>query len=192
MIPRADTEISVETALSLLKETVEPKIADFCSGTGAIALALANNLPKCEILALELYDKAYGYLCENIAALDKNGFVKPIKADVLGEFDIGDKFDLIISNPPYITCDEMKELSAEVKCEPETALFGGDDGLKFYRGITAKAKNLLKPGGWLVFEAGWKQYPNIAEIMRQNGFEQIASAKDLGNIDRCVYGKLKK
>lgn len=191
LIPRADTEISVETALELLKDTNCPVIADFCAGSGAISLAIAANLSDCRVYAVELFDEAYRYLEENIDALDNNHRVTAIKADVLNDIN-GDMFgvlDMIVSNPPYITGDEMKELSDEVKHEPHTALFGGDDGLLFYRSISHTAKNILKPGGWLVFEAGWKQAQDIMEIMRRNGFTDISAAKDMGGIDRCIYGR---
>lgn len=190
LIPRADTEISVETALELVKDNAKPKIADFCAGSGAIALAMASQLKDCEIYAVELFDEAYGYLTQNIAQLDKNNFVKAVKADVLGDISaLPNGLDIIVSNPPYITADEMKELSDEVRCEPETALFGGDDGLKFYRAIAESAKILLNDGGWLVFEAGWKQAQDIKNIIEQNGFTDISSAYDMGGIERCIYGR---
>ena len=123
LIPRADTEISLETALELIKYKSSPRIADFCAGSGAVALALASQLSDCEIYAVELFDAAYSYLSQNIVMLDKNNFVKAVKADVLGDISqLPQNLDMIVSNPPYITADEMKELSDEVKCEPETAV----------------------------------------------------------------------
>jgi len=191
LIPRADTEISVETALGLLEGIRCPQIADFCAGSGAIALAMASNLSDCKVFAVELFDEAYHYLEENIKALDNKSCVTALKADVFN--DIGtDSFahlDMIVSNPPYITGEEMQELSTEVRHEPHTALFGGDDGLLFYRSISKTAKDILKPGGWLVFEAGWKQAGDIMEIMRRNGFTELAAAKDMDGIDRCIYGR---
>jgi len=190
LIPRADTEISVETALELLKGKAKPRIADFCAGSGAIALAMANQLPDCEIYAVELFDAAFDYLNQNISALDKNNRVKAVKADVLGNISaLPGGLDMIVSNPPYITADEMKELSDEVKCEPETALFGGDDGLIFYRSISKSAQTLLNNGGWLVFEGGWKQAQEIKNILKLNGFTDISSAFDAGGIERCIYGR---
>ena len=190
LIPRADTEISVETALELIKDKSSPRIADFCAGSGAIALAIASQLSDCEIYAVELFDAAYSYLSQNIVMLDKNKFVKAVKADVLGDISqLPQNLDMIVSNPPYITADEMKELSDEVKCEPETALFGGDDGLKFYRAIAKSAKTLLNNGDWLVFEGGWKQAQDIKNILKQNGFTDISSAYDMGGIERCIYGR---
>ena len=191
LIPRADTEISVETALQLLNGVKCPKIADFCSGSGAIALAIASNLAECNVFAVEWFNGAFGYLAENIKTLDKKNHVTAIKADVLD--NIADKLpaslDMIVSNPPYITKNEMEELSVEVKHEPESALFGGDDGLVFYHSISRSAKDILKPGGWLVFEAGWKQADDIIDIMRLNGFTELSAAKDMNGIDRCIYGR---
>lgn len=191
LIPRADTEITVETALAKLNGRKNALVADFCSGTGAIALAIAENHADCKVFALELFDEAYSYLCRNIADLDMGERVTPVKADVLGDLDgvLPERLDMIVSNPPYITADEMKELSVQVRHEPQTALFGGEDGLKFYRSITKTAAKTLKNGGWLLFEGGYKQANDIAEIMRQNGFDSIFSAKDMAGINRCICGQ---
>ncbi|MBP1577923.1 MAG: peptide chain release factor N(5)-glutamine methyltransferase [Oscillospiraceae bacterium] len=191
LIPRADTEISVETALSKLNGRKNALVADFCSGTGAIALAIAKNYADCKVFAVELFDEAYSYLCRNISELDMAERVTPVKADVLGDLSgvLPDELDVIVSNPPYITADEMKELSVQVKHEPQTALFGGDDGLKFYRAIAKSAAEMLKKGGWLIFEGGYKQANDIAEIMRQNGFDNIFANKDIAGINRCICGQ---
>ena len=177
--------------MKLLKGINCPRIADFCAGSGAISLAMAANTADCKIYAVELFDEAFGYLTENIKSLDKKGCVTALKADVLTDIgtDSFEHLDMIVSNPPYITGEEMQKLSVEVKHEPHTALFGGEDGLVFYRSISETAKDILKPGGWLVFEAGWKQAADIMEIMRRNGFTELSAAKDMGGIDRCIYGR---
>lgn len=189
LIPRADTEISVETALGLLKKSPCPKVADFCSGSGAIALAIAKSILDSEVWAVELSPDAMRFLQENIGQLGLKDRVKPVLADVLGdiEFCFPEKLDMIISNPPYITNAEMKELPPQVRCEPSLALFGGDDGLDFYRSISRSAFRLLKQGGALVFEVGFRQADEVFKIMEQNGFSQIGYAQDLCKINRCVY-----
>lgn len=191
LIPRADTEITVETALEKLKVSRNAVIADLCSGTGAIALAIAANCTDCSVFAVELFDEAYTYLCNNISELDMQSRVKPVKADVLADMSdvLPPKLDMIVSNPPYITAQEMTELSVQVRHEPQTALFGGDDGLKFYRSITQTAAKMLKNGGWLLFEGGFRQANDIAEIMRKNGFDNISANKDMAGIDRCICGQ---
>lgn len=190
LIPRADTEITVETALTKLKGRRNAKIADLCSGTGAIALAIAENCKDCEVFAVELYDEAYSYLCENITEL-KQDRVKAVKADVFGDLSgvLPNELDMIVSNPPYITADEMNELSVQVKHEPETALFGGEDGLDYYRSIAETAARLLKKGGCLLFEGGYRQANDIAEIMRKSGFIDIFANKDMAGISRCICGQ---
>lgn len=188
LIPRPDTEISVETALDRLKGINAPVIADLCSGSGAIALAIAANCPDCTVYAVELFDAAMGYLLQNISALGLGGRVKPIKGDALSDLSgiLPHGLDMIISNPPYVTADEMKELSPQVRCEPQTALFGGEDGLDFYRAISKNASKILAPGGSLIFEGGYLQAGDIERIMSDNGFENITSHKDLAGIERCV------
>lgn len=190
LIPRADTEITVETALTKLKGRRNAKIADLCSGTGAIALAIAENCKDCEVFAVELYDEAYSYLCENISEL-KQDRVKAVKADVFGDLSgvLPNELDMIVSNPPYITADEMNELSVQVRHEPETALFGGEDGLDYYRSIAETAASLLKNGGCLLFEGGYRQANDIAEIMRKSGFIDIFANKDMAGISRCICGQ---
>lgn len=190
LIPRADTEITVETALTKLKGRRNAKIADLCSGTGAIALAIAENCKDCEVFAVELYDEAYSYLCENISEL-KQDRVKAVKADVFGDLSgvLPNELDMIVSNPPYITADEMNELSVQVRHEPRTALFGGEDGLDYYRSIAETAARLLKNGGCLLFEGGYRQANDIAEIMRKSGFIDIFANKDMAGISRCICGQ---
>lgn len=190
LIPRADTEISVEKALELLKDVAKPQIADLCAGSGAIAVAMAKNLPCCKVFAVELYDEAFKYLSHNIALNNVQQKVNAVRGDVMDLSGLlPDGLDMIISNPPYITADEMLQLDDQVRCEPQTALAGGADGLDFYRAIAHQAISMIKSGGWLVFEAGWKQGDDIAEIMSKNGFVNISKSKDLSGIERCIYGR---
>ena len=185
LIPRQDTELLIETALSMAEGITAPKIADLCSGSGCIAISVAKNLPEAEVTAVEKYDEAYAFLEKNVKHNEAVN-VTPVKADVCDE-PFGE-FDIILSNPPYIPFADREILSREVLKEPEVALFGGEDGLYFYRVITKRWKTALKRGGRLAFEVGIKEAPLVAEILRQEGFTEIGFACDLLGIERVVFG----
>lgn len=189
LIPRQDTEILVECAAEILKDNETAEVADLCAGSGCIGISIATDFPKSKVTCVEKYDKAYSYLLKNI---EHNGVanVKPVTADVTKE--IFGKYDVIVSNPPYITEEDMKKLSDEVKKEPETALLGGKDGLDFYRIITEKWKSTLKENGILAFEVGIGEADAVSEILSSNGFEKITVLKDLGGIERVVFGTANK
>ncbi len=185
LIPRQDTELLVETGLELAKNIKSPKICDLCSGSGCIAISLAKELADAEVTAVEKYDGAYKFLLKNIKHNSADN-VKAVKADVTKE-SFG-KFDLIVSNPPYIPEGDLKDLSREVLNEPHTALFGGEDGLYFYRVIAKNWKNTLSFGGVLAFEVGIKEADEVAEILKDEGFENISFKYDLIGIQRVVFG----
>lgn len=189
-IPRSDTELCVETALKLLKPG--DLFADLCSGSGCIAKAIGANRPDCKGYALELSRKALPYTIRN---LDDNDNVQVLRFDVLDEEDYaalsikaGRQFDLLVSNPPYIPTDVIDMLSTEVHYEPETALDGGEDGLRYYRAIVAYAPLLLKPDGYLLFEIGYDQAEDVSEILENAGYN-VAVLKDYSKNDRVVLAK---
>lgn len=185
LIPRQDTEILVETALSLAEGIKAPRIVDLCSGSGCIAISVAKNLPEAAVTAVEKYDGAYAFLEKNIKGNEADNVI-PVKADVCdGPFG---EYDIVLSNPPYIPDSDREILSREVLKEPEVALFGGEDGLYFYRVITKKWKTALRNGGKLAFEVGIKEASLVADIMRQEGFTEIGFACDLLGIERVVFG----
>lgn len=199
LIPRPDTEILVETVLEHFKRKgkLDPEIIDLCSGSGCIAVAVQTNLPQSKVTAVELSSEAFPYLVENIRR--NKADVKIMKGDVLnGELlsnfadpdDFGEyrKLDCIVSNPPYLTEKEMSELQIEVKHEPETALYGGTDGLKFYRVISCLWKEILADGGLLAFEIGFEQGEAVSDILQKSGYKDIKVIKDLGGNDRVVTG----
>lgn len=185
LIPRQDTETLVEVALELLRDIKSPKVCDLCSGSGCIAISIAADRPDAEVTAVEKYSEAYSYLQKNIVHNKANN-VKAVQYDVLCK-PLGE-YDLIVSNPPYIKDADKKELSKEVLNEPHTALFGGDDGLYFYREITKSWKSALKEGGILAFEVGINEDEAVAEILRQNGFVNIGAKNDLIGIPRVIFG----
>ncbi len=185
LIPRQDTETLVETAAELLKGQKKASVCDLCAGSGCVGISIGQDFPDAEVACVERYEKAFLYLERNIRH-NKVENVKAVSADVLEE-PFG-KYDLIVSNPPYITAEDMKKLSPEVKREPESALFGGEDGLFFYRAIAKNWKNALKSQGRLVFEVGIGEAEDVFEILEQNGFSNITVVNDLCGVQRVVFG----
>ena len=183
LIPRPETELICETVLKYFSRSMPPKIIDLCSGTGCIAITLAKELSGADVTALELYDGAFGYLERN-NALHENA-VKTVKGDALESFGL---FDCVVSNPPYITGEEMKELQTEVTFEPETALFGGTDGLDFYLAIAKNWFNHITSGGLIAFEIGDTQGEAVKDILTENGYQNVGVLKDYEGRDRVVTG----
>lgn len=189
LIPRQDTETLIDTALSLLKDVPSPKILDLCSGTGCIPIVLKEKLPDAAVMAAELYDDAYSYLTENIGRYGDK--VIPYKIDALKEkknHDFGD-LDLITCNPPYLTAADMASLQKEVKSEPATALYGDEDGLKYYRIIPKIWKAAIKDGGHILFEIGCSQAQSVMSILAGLGYEEIKIIRDFCGRDRAVLAK---
>jgi release factor glutamine methyltransferase len=189
LIPRPDTETLVDKVLEYAGKHENLKIADLCSGSGCIATAIEKNTVNSDVYAVEISDIAYKYLEKNIEL--NSSSVKPYKADVL-RYETAEKFrdfDVIVSNPPYLTEDDMKHLQKEVSYEPEMALYGNSDGLEFYRRIPEIWYNSLKHGGMMAFEVGMGQAQDVAEILKENGFKDIKAVNDLSGIARAVYGR---
>ena len=187
LIPRDDTEVLVNLCLEYLRDITSPKALDLCAGSGAISLAL-SRLGNADVTAVELSDKAYNFLLENI----KDTNIKPHKGDIFEcyrDFE-AKSFDLIASNPPYIKTDEIEALQTEVGYEPKTALDGGADGLDFYRAIARRWTPLLKSGGAMAFELGEGQAEYVGGLMADHGYINIKTAKDLGGTDRAIIGIL--
>lgn len=189
LIPRQDTETLVEFLINRFKDRKNLKILDLCAGTGCIGIALEKNLPDCEIYAVEISPQAIKYLKEN--AKINNSNVKIFEGDCLDEDFVNSfgQFDLIVSNPPYLTAEDMKNLQKEVAFEPENALFGGDDGLDFYRGIVRLWKKKLKDNGMLAFEIGINQEDDVSYMMIHAGLKNVRFKPDLCGVNRIVYGE---
>ena len=183
LIPRDDTEVLVDLCLGYLKDVESPRAVDLCAGSGAIGIAL-NRLANASVTAVELSDRAYYFLLQNI----KNTDITPLKGDVTECYNSFEEeyFDLIVSNPPYIKTDELKTLQPEVGFEPETALDGGADGLVFYREITRLWTPLLKRGGAMAFELGEGQAEPVAAMLERHGYSDIKTALDLGGTKRAI------
>lgn len=187
LIPRDDTEVAANLCLDYLKNRPNAEAIDLCAGSGALCVAL-SKLGKAEFTAVELSGKAFNFLKKNIKL--NNADVTAVQGDVFEcckNFENG-RFDLIVSNPPYIKTDEIKTLQPEVGFEPSLALDGGNDGLIFYRSIIKNWSSKLKSGGALVFELGEGQAEYVSGLMSDSGYINIETADDLGGTKRAIIG----
>lgn len=189
LIPRDDTEILVREAIKRVRGVENPKIIDLCSGTGAVAIALAKAYPKAEILAVELSDKAFSYLKEN---LKRNACenIKAIKGDIFRLYEefSASEFDAVLSNPPYIKTDIIATLAKEVQHEPKLALDGGKDGMIFYNSIIENWKGKVKRNGFIGVEIGEDLTNEIVKLFKENNFKDVYVLKDMAGLDRAVFG----
>lgn len=187
-IPRGDTEVLVEEALKLLEEKKSPRILDLGTGSGAIALSLAYYLPEARVWAVDISGTALETARENARLLGVLSRVCLLQGDLFAPVPRDEKYNLIVSNPPYISEEEMKQLPPDVRQEPELALRGGEAGLDYYQRIAALAGGYLQPGGSLLLEVGWRQGPVVAELLQRHGFQQVKVLQDWGGRDRVVAG----
>lgn len=188
LIPRQDTEALVERVRDILLERApeEHYTADLCAGSGCIGIALAK-LCGARVKCIELSEAAFGYLKQNITLNGVEDRVTAVLADVLDESSADGEFDLIVSNPPYLDDTDMKNLQSEVAHEPKMALYGGADGLEFYRKMIAVWTKRLKRGGAFAVEIGMGQERGVIEIFAENGI-RADCIKDMRGIYRVVYG----
>lgn len=183
LIPRPETELLCECVMKYFSRRLPPKIVDLCSGTGAIAITLAKEINGAEVTAVELYDGAFGFLKRNNEYHGKP--VKALKQDALEPFG---EFDCVVSNPPYVTEEEMTHLQKEVTFEPKTALVGGADGLDFYRAIAKNWAPHIVSGGLIAFEIGDAQGRAVENILKENGYAAVSTWEDYEGRDRIVTG----
>ena len=195
LIPRDDTcavtALAIEKGLFLDKD---PRILDLCTGSGCIGLALAHRIKDARVTLADISADALAVAKKNVVNQKLSARVSCVQADALGEpAPFLGKFDLIISNPPYITGDEMTTLDHNVKdFEPHLALYGGEDGLDFYRSIASKYRSALKPGGFLCFEFGEDQGDDVCRILEMNGYTILERSRDYNDTERAViaqYGR---
>ncbi len=194
LIPRDDTmavtELAIQTALSL---RAEPRVLDLCTGTGCIGLALAKRIRDARVVLGDVSPAAIRVAKKNTQDLHLGGRVSCLCLDVrkpasafLGQFD------LIVSNPPYVTDGEMLELPASVAdYEPHLALRGGADGLDFYRAIIENYSGALAPGGYLCFEFGMGQEQSVCELLQDSAYEIVSMKRDMSKIIRAVLARKK-
>lgn len=194
LVPRQDTEVLVEEALSLIKEKEVPQILDMCTGSGCILLSLLLEREDALGTGADLSEKALSVAEKNRETYHLETRAELIKSDMFqsGYFE-GKKesFDIIVSNPPYIPTEEIEKLQAEVRFhDPFMALDGREDGLYFYRIIAKNAGEYLKPGGFLACEIGCDQGEDVKKMFESCGFSDVKVIKDLAGLDRVVSGKL--
>lgn len=191
LIPRHETEILIEEIINSIKHDDKIKILDIGSGCGNISLALAKHLPNTEVIGIDISEDAIQLAKNNAELSDLASRVKFSKLDIFDydESEVKEQFDIIVSNPPYVSHDEYATLQKEiVEYEPSVAVTDNSDGFKFYEHITAISKSLLKKGGSLYYEIGKGQSEKVMSIMAENGFLKIEVKKDYGDIDRVISG----
>lgn len=193
LIPRMDTEVLVDTAKAILTgRKMDARILDLCCGSGCIACAIGHEMPATRLVAADISASALEVCRRNVALNRLISRVICMQADatVSPPLSMG-KFDMIVSNPPYIESREIMTLDSSVRdYEPIWALDGGEDGLRFYRSILKYWRSLLKPGGWLLFEVGEGQAETVKDMILSAGFAAADTRKDTLGVERVVIGRM--
>ena len=193
LIPQPDTENLVEEVIHISEKMRESRqnklrILDMCTGSGAIAIALSKLVENTLVYASDISLEAIKIAEENASKHQAN--VMFFQSDLFRKISELYKFDIIVSNPPYIEKEIIKTLPEEVQNEPRLALDGGIDGLDFYRKIIEEAKKYLNKDGYLLFEIGYNQRESVEKLLKANGYKNIYSRKDLSGNDRIVVGQV--
>lgn len=181
LIPRYETEILVDLIIN--DNSNNKKILDIGTGSGAISLALSKNLKDSKIIGVDISKKAIDLANENKIKLNINN-VEFKESDIFS--NIEEKFDIIVSNPPYINKEDFEKLDNKLYYEPQNALYGGEDGLYFYKKIIKNAKNFLNKNGKIYLEIGYDQKDSISNLLEEYGYKQIKSYKDFNDFDRII------
>ena len=197
LIPRQDTETLVEEGLKCLEDVEKPEILDMCTGSGCILISLLLERQDAHGAGVDVSPEALEVAKENASLLNVENRADLVESDLFSAPYFcekggkeGGKYDILISNPPYIATEEIETLMEEVRLhDPRKALDGMEDGLYFYRKITEEAGEYLKPGGWLLYEIGCTQGEAVSEMLRNAGFEKVQVVKDLPGLDRVVMGQ---
>ena len=192
LIPRDDTVAVTELAIRRgLFLSQDPRILDLCCGSGCIGIAIASRVKDAKVTLADISREALAVAKENVALNKLTGRVRCVQTDAMEPpAPFMGKFDLIVSNPPYITGEEMKELPQSVSdFEPHMALYGGEDGLDFYRAIGKNYAQALKPGGFICFEFGMGQGDDVCAILEGNGYTILERTRDYNGRERAVLAQ---
>ena len=191
LIPRPDTEVLVEEVIEIAKDKGQIEILDIGAGSGAITVSLAKYLENAKLTSVDISEIALEIGKKNAISNNVEDRINFVKSDLFSSLNKNQKFDIIVSNPPYIKREVIDTLDKQVKdFEPYNALEGGIDGLDFYRAITTQAKDYLKEGGVLAYEVGHDQSEDVSKLMEMDGYTNIYTRKDLQQIDRVVIGNV--
>lgn len=192
LIPQPDTECLVEAVLNIAKPNPNPKILDMCTGSGCIGISLATYLTNSQITISDISKQALEVAKKNITRNQVEKQITCIQSDMFEQLSTEEKWDILVSNPPYITQEEMKTLPESVKQEPKLALEGGKDGLKFYKILLKEAPNYIKKEGYVCLEIGYTQKKAVQEIAQNTGnYQDITCLQDLAGLDRVIIATLK-
>ncbi|WP_461255643.1 peptide chain release factor N(5)-glutamine methyltransferase [Treponema sp. R80B11-R83G3] len=198
LVPRPETETLVETAIDIIQKSAEHgsivSILDLCTGSGAVAISLKNEMPACEITAADISPNALNTAIRNAEKLLGNSSINFFQGDLYDALSGSQPttYSLIVSNPPYIPSEEIKTLSAEVQNEPLIALDGGISGLEIIERIIEKAPDYLQKKGFLLLEADPRQMDKIKDLLEKKGFLDIQLYKDLSGANRVIGGRFEK
>ena len=188
LIPQPDTEILVEKAIEIAETTQKNKILDMCTGNGCIAISLAKKINNAQITAVDISNSALKVANKNAINNNVENKIKFVNSDMFN--NIEEKFDIIVSNPPYIETETISKLEIEVQNEPHVALDGGIDGLKFYKIIANNAFEYLNENGYLLLEIGYNQQNSVTQLLQDIGkYTNIETIKDLGGNYRVVIAR---
>ena len=187
LIPRPETEHLVETVLELAKRVAQPHIVDVGTGSGCIALALANELKSAEVCAVDLSQEALEIARANAARLQVDKRVRFLQSNVLDAFAGRDDFDFVVSNPPYVGLDEADKVQRSVfQHEPRMAVFAGEHGLDVIHPLVTQAHSSLKPGGWLAVEIGYSMRDAVLALLDPTSWNEPIIVPDLQGIPRVI------
>ena len=186
LIPRGETEQLVMRVLDILRSNNTKKVLDIGTGSGCIPCAIAQG-GDYYITSVDISPKALEVAKENVKRLELEKKIKLIESDLFSALDKNTKFDVIVSNPPYIPVGT--ELQKEVTFEPSTALFANDNGLEFYEKIIPQSREFLNDNGFIAFEIGYDQGDAVYKLLEQAGFKNIIIEKDIMGLDRIVYAQ---
>jgi release factor glutamine methyltransferase len=189
LIPRPETELLVEAVLKLLPKDAPSRVLDLCTGSGCIAVTIAAERPLASVWATDISKDAAAVARANAETHQVASRVSVLEGDLFAAVPAGAKFDLIVSNPPYVKRGDLPTLQKEVRQEPKLALDGGEDGLDFVRRIADGAHAALKAGGWLALEIGDEQGAQVNEALTRAAYRAVRVDKDLARLDRLAYAQ---